>query len=299
MDRSVLRIGHLFNITHGPALVLRETEELAHSLRRLSVEWRAFSAGPSVVEALLGGAVDVVYSGPSPILAAHLRSRGTALRVLSGACSGGAGLVVQPGISLTNPQVLNGRTVSSPQLGNTQDVSLRTWLARHGMSDVERGGQVRVLPLPASECFNQFRLGRVHAAWVPEPTLSRIVALLGGVLAVDERDLWPQRRFASTLLAARTEYLAAAPDTLNTLLQAHVAVTQRLAHGDARSRALVRASVDRAMGRPLAPAVYAGAFAHCDYTVDPLIDTVRAQCEAAQRLEFLPAGTTLGLLSAR
>ncbi|MBL8683532.1 MAG: ABC transporter substrate-binding protein [Myxococcales bacterium] len=290
VDPRVLRVGHLFNITHGAGLCALESGRLAGALGGVTVESKAFTAGPAVIEALLGGAIDVAYAGAPPVLAAWLRSRGTAVRLLAGACSGGAGLVVRPGLEFVGPRSLDGRTVVTPQLGNTQDVALRDYLRRHGMSPSESGGSVRVLPLSNAECFNQFRLGRVDAAWVAEPTLSRIIVEARGVLAIDERDLWPVRRFVTALFVARADYMDRARDNVLRALEVHRDEVRRLARSDGASRALVASSLARALGRPLPARVLEGGFSRCDFTDDPLLDSLRAQGRASQSLGFLPEG---------
>jgi NitT/TauT family transport system substrate-binding protein len=289
VDPSVLRVGHLFNITHGPALAAIASGRLARALGSVRLETRAFTAGPAVIEALLGGAIDLAYAGPPPVLAAHLRSRGRALALLAGACSGGAGLVVRRDLRFEGPASLAHRTVATPQLGNTQDVALRAYLLRHGLSPTERGGTVRVLPLASSECFNQFRLGRVDAAWVAEPTLSRLLAQAGGALAFDERTLWPGGRFTTALLVARAEYLRDARANVSRALSVHRDEVSRLSRAEPASRALVADALARSLGRPLPPAVLSGGFSRCDFTDDPLLDTLLAQAAASRSLGFLPA----------
>jgi NitT/TauT family transport system substrate-binding protein len=295
VDPRVLRVGHLFNVTHGAALAAIESGRLARAMGSVTVETRAFTAGPAVIEALLGGAIDLAYAGAPPVLAAHLRSRGTAVRLLSGACSGGAGLVLRPGLAYEGPRSLSGRTVVTPQLGNTQDVALRVFLLRNGLAPEEQGGTVRVLPLSNAECFNQFRMGRVDAAWVAEPTLSRLLVQARGTLAFDERALWPARRFVTALLVARTEYLRIAPQNVARALSVHRDEVARLARAEPSSRAHVGAALARALGRPLPAAVLDGGFSRCDFTDDPLLESLYAQAAASQRLGFLPAGNVRDL----
>lgn len=291
VDPRVLRVGHLFNITHGAGLCALESGRLARALSGVTVESRAFTAGPAVIEALLGGAIDVAYAGAPPVLAAWLRSRGTAVRLLAGACSGGAGLVLRPGLEFVGPRTLDGKTVVTPQLGNTQDVALRSYLRRNGLAPDESGGTVRVLPLSNAECFNQFRMGRVDAAWVAEPTLSRMIVEARGVLAIDERDLWPQRRFVTALFVARADYLDRARANVVRALEVHRDEVQRLARGDRESRSHVASALARALGRPLPARVLEGGFSRCDFTDDPLLDSLRAQGRSSQSLGFLPEGS--------
>jgi NitT/TauT family transport system substrate-binding protein len=290
VDPSVLRVGIINNVTHGAALVAIESGRLARALGSVVLETRAFNAGPAVIEALLGGAVDVAFAGAPPVLAAWLRSRGQALRLLAGACSGGAGLVVRQGLSFDGARSLVGRTVVTPQLGNAQDIALRAYLRSNGLAPAEQGGSVRVLPLSSSECFNQFRMGRVDAAWVAEPTLSRILVEARGTLAIDERSLWPSRRFATALFVVRTDYYERAQRNVARALAVHRDAVQRLARGEHESRQHVAAALARALGRPLPDPVLEGSFSRCDFTDDPLLDTLRAQGRASQSLGYLPPG---------
>jgi NitT/TauT family transport system substrate-binding protein len=90
---GVVRIGYMTNLTHAPAIVGIALERIARALG-VPVESRTFRAGPRVVEALVGGAIDVGVSGPAPVIYTHARHGAGTLRVISGCCSGGASFVV-------------------------------------------------------------------------------------------------------------------------------------------------------------------------------------------------------------
>src|SRR5205823_11001536 len=108
-------------------------------------------------------------------------------------------LVVRP--SIGGPADLKGRTVASPQLGNTQDISLRWWLEQQGLrTTVTGGGDVRIQPQDNATTLQTFRAGQIDGAWVPEPWASRLLLEGGGKVLVNEADLWHDGRFATTLL---------------------------------------------------------------------------------------------------
>src|SRR5262249_33601771 len=130
----VIRVGHFPNITHSQALIGKARGEFEKAMAtQARVEWKAFNAGPAAIEALYAGAIDLAYIGPNPAISGYVRSQGQALRIVAGATSGGAALVVRADSGITKPEDFHGKKIASPQLGNTQDVALRAWLAQKGL----------------------------------------------------------------------------------------------------------------------------------------------------------------------
>ena len=167
--------------------------------------------------ALLAGAIDATYIGPNPSVNAFQQSHG-AVRVVAGAASGGAYLVVKPNID--SAADLKGKKVASPQLGNTQDIALRSWLKQHGLkTDANGGGDVSVIPQDNATTLDTFRQGAIAGAWVPEPWATRLVDEGGGKILVDERTLWPQGQYVTTDLLVSTSFLKAHPDVVKRLLE--------------------------------------------------------------------------------
>src|SRR5262249_54136637 len=160
--------------------------------------------------ALLAGALDIGYIGPNPAVNAYVQSNGSAVRVVSGAASGGASLVVKPDI--TKAADLKGKRVASPQLGNTQDVALRTWLKKQGLkTDPQGGGDVQIVPQDNALTLDAFKQNQIAGAWVPEPWATRLVTEGGGKVLVDEKTLWPGGKFVTTNIIVRTDFLKAHP----------------------------------------------------------------------------------------
>src|SRR5690348_9962313 len=105
-----VRLGYFPNVTHAPAVVGMARGEFQKALGRgVSVDPKVFNAGPQEMEALLAGEIDLGYVGPGPAIDTYLRSKGTALKVIAGACSGGAALVARSGANITSIQGLNGK----------------------------------------------------------------------------------------------------------------------------------------------------------------------------------------------
>src|SRR6266540_2189592 len=199
-----LRLGYFPNLTHATAIVGVEggifQEKLGNNVK---LETSTFNAGPAAVEALNSGAVDATYIGPNPAINAYAQSGGEAIRIVSGATSGGAFLVVKP--SIKNAKDLKGKQIASPQLGNTQDVALRTWLKKKGLkTDPAGGGDVSIVPQENAQTLDLFKQGQIDGAWVPEPWATRLVDEGGGKILVNESTLWPQGRYVTTQLIVRT-----------------------------------------------------------------------------------------------
>src|SRR3954468_14670414 len=226
-----IRLGYFANLTHAPALIGVQEGLFEDELGDTKLTTQVFNAGPDVVEAIFAGALDAAYIGPSPTINAFGQSDGEAVRIIAGAASGGAQLVVRDGID--TPDDLKGTTLASPQLGNTQDVALRTWLTSQGLKNsVDGGGDVTVTPTANADVPNLFDSGELDGAWVPEPTASLLVLEHKGHVLVDEKDLWPQGKFVTTQLIVRTDFLNKYPDAVAALLRGDVKAVQ-FAQGDA------------------------------------------------------------------
>ncbi len=201
-----------------------------------TLETTVFNAGPAAVEALFAGAIDASYIGPNPAINAFVKSNGDAIRIVSGATSGGAQLVVRD--TITSAADLKGKTLSTPQLGNTQDVALRAWLADEGLStDTQGGGDVSIVPQENAQTLDQFKAGAIDGAWLPEPWASRLVDA-GAVVLVDEKDLWPDGEFVTTHLIVATQFLADHPQTVKALLEGHIEAVDVHQRGSGRRRSL-------------------------------------------------------------
>jgi NitT/TauT family transport system substrate-binding protein len=264
-----LRLGYFANVTHAAALIGVDKGYIADQLGGTKLTTQVFNAGPDEVEALFSGGLDAAYIGPSPTINAYGQSDGDAIRIIAGAASGGAELVVRDGINTAAD--LKGTTLASPQLGNTQDVALRTWLTSQGLKNsVDGGGDVTVAPTANSDVANLFASGDLDGAWLPEPYASQLVLEHGAHVLVDEKDLWPGGQFVTTQLIVRTEFLKQHPDTVAALLRGHVQAVQLAQTDAAGAKQAVNDGLAAAGGKPLAAAVLDRAWGELSVTYDPI-----------------------------
>jgi NitT/TauT family transport system substrate-binding protein len=294
-DRTTLRLGFFPNVTHAPAFTGLHSGRFAEALGGVRLAHFKFNAGPEAIGALLAGELDATFVGPIPAAAGFVRSRGKALRVVAGAASGGASFIVRRGASIRGPSDLRGRRLAAPQIGGTQDVALRHYLAGHGLRTSDAGGDVLLTSISNPNILGLFRQGDLDGAWVPEPWASRLVREGGGERLLDERDLWPGRAFATTLLVARADYLRDAPDAVDRLVDAHAREVRWIRAHDAEARALFGAAFEAKTGRKLAEPLLAAAWPRIDFTVDALRASVETSVRRAYALGFFPSEGVAGL----
>jgi NitT/TauT family transport system substrate-binding protein len=283
---TTVRLGYFPNITHAPALIGVHDKIYEKHLGPVRLETTTFNAGPSAIEALLADAVDATYIGPNPAINGWSQSKGTLLRVIAGTTSGGAGLVVKPGIN--SPQDLKGRKIATPQLGNTQDVALRHWLKGLGFAtDQAGGGDVHVVPTPNAEIITGFAEGALDGAWVPEPHLSRLVLEQGGTLLLDERTLWPGGAFVTTHLIVSKRFLDRNPSVVKNLLKGHLEAVELAAGGSAAAKRAANDQLAALSGKGLKDNVVDASFANLTFTVDPIAASLDASAKHAQDVGLL------------
>lgn len=282
-----LRLGYFANITHAQA-VLGVADGSLERAAGVPIKPRVFASGPAAITALFAGEIDVLYVGPSPAVTGYIRSRGEALRVIAGAASGGAVFVVRPGF---DPDRLDGAKLATPGLANTQDVALRHLLQERGLRTREQGGSVSVTPLPPAEILGLMARGHLDGAWVAEPWGARLVAEAGGVIAWDERELWPDGQVATTLVAVSPAYLQRYPDRVKGLLRRHAELTRYLEEEPHAARRDLQNALAELQGKPLPDSILLDALSRVDFTTDPMEASVRSQAERAYALGFLGART--------
>jgi NitT/TauT family transport system substrate-binding protein len=283
----VVRLGYFANVTHAPAIVALEKGFLASELGPgVKLELRTFNAGPEAVEAIFSDALDIAYIGPNPAINAFAQSKGAAIRIVAGATSGGAALVVKP--TITAPAQLKGTKLATPQRGNTQDVALRAWLKQQGLaSDLEGGGDVSVAPQPNAQTLETFRSGEIQGAWVPEPWAARLVLEGGGAVLVDERTLWPDGKFVTTQVIVRTAFLKEHPELVVSFLRGHVQAIAFLNAEPAQARGIVNAGIEKLTGKALPAAVIERAWQTLHFTVDPIATSLRKSAQDATDVGLL------------
>lgn len=285
---KMIRVGYFPNITHAQALVGMATGAFQRRLGpNVVIKTFLFNAGPSAMEALMAGELDLTYVGPNPAITCYIRTDGEALRIVAGAASGGAGLVVRKDVKIGGPADLAGKSLATPQLGNTQDVALRHYLGAHNLKPLEFGGSVRVLPTANPDQLTLFLKKEIDGAWTVEPWVSRLIKEAGGRLLLDERSLWPRGMFVTGHLVARRKFLQSQPQLVKAWLQAHVEVTRAINADPAWARRVLNGEIQRYTGKALPEDVLRDAWGRLSITYDPVSASLHKSAQWAYELGFL------------
>jgi sulfonate transport system substrate-binding protein len=264
---SEVRLGYFPNVTHAAALIGVDKGLFAKELGSTKLTTQTFNAGPDEVNALLGGSLDVAFIGSGPAINAYAKSKGEAVRLVAGATSGGAQLVVKSDIA--SAADLKGKTISTPQLANTQDVSFKKWLADQKLAAGSAPDQVNVTNTENSASLDLFKKGEIQGAWAPEPWSSRLVLDAGAKVLVDEKTLWDQGKFPTTVVIVRTQFLKEHPQTVEALLRGEVAAIDWASSNKAEAKTTVNESLKKLTSKALGAPVLDRAFENIELTVDP------------------------------
>ena len=284
---GTLRLGYLGNVTHAPAILGEQEGFFAKALGDgVKLQYSYFNAGTEAIEALFAGSIDATFVGPNPAINGFAQSHGDALRIVAGSTSGGASLVVREGINTSAD--LEGKTLATPSLGNTQDVALRAWLGGEGYSvDETGGGDVKIVPQANADTLTAFQDGSIDGAWVPEPWATRLVLEGGGHVLVDEADLWPGGRFVTTHLVVATKYLDQHPDIVEGLISGLVDSIDFANSDSAAAQAATNAGIERITTKALKEEVIAGAWKNLTFTPDPIAPSLAKSKDDAVKVGLL------------
>lgn len=284
---DVLRIGYFTNINHIQAVIGIGNGDFQNSLDNVKIESQVFNAGPSAVEALVANRIDVAYVGPNPAINGYLKSDGQALRIISGASSGGAVFVIRNDSGINDIHDFAGKKFASPQLGNTQDVALRSYLLKNGYKTSENGGSVTIIPAKTADIVTMMTKKDIDGAWVPEPWGTILAKQANGRIFLDERDLWPNGEFATALIVARTDYLNSHPDVIQKLLEAHVKETIWIKNNKDDAIKSFNEQVQKLTGKTIPSDVISQALSRMEITYDPVKLSIDKSANDAYSLGFL------------
>ncbi len=283
-----VNLAYFPNLTHAVALVGWQRGTFKNALGpNVTLNRKIFTAGPSEIEALFAGDIDIGFVGPNPAINGYVKSHGAALRIIAGASSAGVQFIVRPGANIKTAADLAGKKIADPQVGGTQDVALRYYLQQHGLTPADKGGNVQIVPTDPSTILTLFKEGRVDGAWVPEPWATRLIVEGKGQVFLNESSLWPDGKFVTTDIVVRTAFLNAHPDLVNKFLQADVETVQYIQSNPQSAMTIVNSELKSITGKAIASNEISQAFSDLQITYDPLASTLTVSADRAYALGYL------------
>jgi NitT/TauT family transport system substrate-binding protein len=284
-DGTTLRLGFFPNVTHATAIVGVENGIFEAALGTSKLETSQFNAGPAAIEALFAGALDATFIGPNPAINAFAKDSDS-IRIVAGATSGGAYLVVKPGI--TDVAGLEGKKIATPQLGNTQDVALRYWLKENGLETTpEGGGDISIVPQENSQTLETFKAGQIDGAWVPEPWATRLIQEGGATVLLDEKSLWAGGEYVTTHLIVRKEFLDEHPAVVAKLVEGLVEANTFVNDNSDEAKTIVNDAIEKYTGKRIADPVIDSAWENLTFTYDPIAHSLFGSAEHAEAVGLL------------
>ena len=287
-SQNKIRVAFFPSIVHAVPIIGMETQTFANNLNDdLDIEVKIFDSGPQVIESIFSNSVDIAYVGPGPVINGFLKSDGNDLKILAGAASGGASFVIQKNSGLKLIENYSGKRVAAPQISNTQDVSLRHYLAENGLKSAEKGGDVFVLNIANPDIYTLFAKGDIDGAWVPEPWATMLVEELDGIRLFDENEFWPENKFSSVLLIGRSDYIEKNPEIIKKWINANEKTVQWINNHPDESKKLYNEFLKSYMGRTLPENIVEKSFSNIIITSEPLENSVYTFAERADALGYL------------
>ncbi|WP_316504548.1 ABC transporter substrate-binding protein [Nitrosopumilus sp.] len=282
-----IRIAYFPNIGHAVPIMGIENGFFEKSIgNNTIIETRVFDSGPQVIESLFANSIDVAYVGPGPAINGFLNSNNN-IKILAGSASGGASFIVHPDSEINSISDFDGKKIAAPQIGNTQDVSLRHYLSENGLRPAEKGGSVVVYNISNPDIYTLFVKGDVDGAWVAEPWATILETELDGKRLFHEEELWPDKQFASVLLIANSEYVEKNPQVVSAFLSSHHETVDWINQNPTETRIIFNNFLDSYLGQPLSDDVIDIALSNLEITSDPLHDSVFSFAEKADSLGYL------------
>ena len=283
-----IRVAFFPSVVHAVPIIGMETQTFANNLNAdLDIQVKIFDSGPQVIESIFSNSVDIAYVGPGPVINGFLKSDGNDLKILAGAASGGASFVIQKNSGLDLIENYSGKRIAAPQISNTQDVSLRHYLAENGLVTAEKGGDVFVLNIANPDIYTLFAKGDIDGAWVPEPWATMLVEELDGVRLFDENEFWPENQFSSVLLIGRSDYIEKNPEIIKKWINANEKTVQWINNHPNESKILYNEFLKSYMGRTLPQNIVEKSFSNIIITSEPLENSVHTFAERADALGYL------------
>ncbi len=287
-NENKLRIAYFPNIGHSIPIVGMEKEFFQASVGNSTlIETRVFDSGPQAIESLFANSIDLAYVGPGPAINGFLNSENHNVKILAGAASGGASFIAHPESQIISPSDFAGKKIAAPQIGNTQDVSLRHYLSENGLKPAEKGGSVVIYNIPNPDIYTLFVKGEIDGAWIAEPWATILETELNGKRLFYEEELWPNQEFASVLLIANANYVKENPIVIANLLDSHRDTVTWINQNPVETRIIFNDFLKSHLGQPLSDNVVDIALSNLVITDDPLPDSVHSFAEKVDALGYL------------
>lgn len=285
-ESNTVRIGYFPNVNHAQAIIAISNNSFDKALEEIGyeVEYKVFNAGTEAIQSLISNRIDIAYVGPIPTITGYVRSDGM-LKIIAGSASGGSSFIIRDDLSINSPTDFANTRLVAPDYGNTQDISLRSYIIENGLKPKELGGNVEILYVRGSEALILLSKKDIDGAWVAEPWATILLKNTDSKIFLDERDLWQDNRFATALLVVRSDFLDK-EDAVNKILEVHVNTTLWINEHKEDAVPIIQKHIEDVAKQKLSEDVIKESLSRIEFTYEPLENSVEEFARRAYNLNI-------------
>ncbi len=285
-DQNIIRIGYFPNVNHAQAIIAISNNSFDDALDDLGykVEYKVFNAGTEAIQSLISKRIDVAYVGPIPAITGYVRSDGM-LKIIAGSASGGSLFIVRDDLLIDDTKGFANKRLAAPDYGNTQDVSLRSYIIENGLKPKELGGDVEILYVRGSEALILLSKKDIDGAWVAEPWATILLKNSNSKIFLDERELWQDNKFATALLVIRSDLLDK-EDIIRRILEVHINTTSWLNENKDAAVPIIQKHIEEVAKQKLSEDVIKESLSRIEFTYEPLDNSLKEFAKRAYNLNI-------------
>lgn len=271
---NTIRIGFFPNLTHSQAVYGCANGNFEKAFGdQYQIKWQSFNAGPSEIEAMFAGEVDIGYIGPIPAINGCIKSSGD-IKIVAGATLNGALLVTRKELVINEVKELAGHTIAVPQFGNTQHLCLLNLLSANGLSTIEKSGNVKVIESSNPDIKTLMDKGDIDAALVPEPWATCLINEIGVNVLLDSDEVWDTVDYSTAVIIVSTKFYEENKDLVKRFLQTHIDITEYINEHSEEAMIKINDKIGELTGSKLSESVLKNSFSNMIVTFDPSVSSV-------------------------
>lgn len=263
---KTVRVGYSPDLTHAVGIVgfCPQKQSYYKAFPGVAFDNKLFNAGPTAIEAMRAGTIDMAFAGPAEAISAFVS--GHDIFVLTNTSAGGTVLVARKGSGIKTVSDLRKRKIAVPQAGSTPDVLLHYQLALNGLRPESKGGNTIVIPLDNADVTQVLRSGVVDAACVPEPWGSYAEKAAGARVVLGSGQIFNEGDYPAALLVVRKDFAEANPRFTGRFRNVTRQITLAIASHRSGFGGILKAELKRLSGVDMTDQVINNALKRCRFT---------------------------------
>ena len=160
-------------------------------------------------------------------------------------------------------------------------------MKQKGLASRAQGGTVEVFNINGGDQITAFAKEQVDAIWTVEPWVSRLVSETNGKILFEEKDLWPEGKYATTLLVVRKKFMDEHPDLVRQWVKGHIKITNFINQNIKEAKEVFNKELQHETGKFLPSSYLDQCFQRIAFTADPMESSVQESARRANEIGYL------------